>query len=487
MNNPKTKYAAAAVITIAILMTFVVSPHPVSAQQVLQDAIEAVSDIRSVHMKARMRTLPRDNFSHIGLHYDFVPIDMWKRVNDDGLNQWRVEKPGRVLLMDGLSTTMLIRPNYGVRTEEPLRLGCYDTWCAPLLNVQELLDHELKEAHKHPNRKVLLSHETIEGQDKTILQIELEAEVSKEDYLHNKFIMLADRTKIYQFDAKTKLLESFHVFVHTEDKEVLVFEVTEIAYNSDIDDSVFTLDLPEDINWHTDSHARILPNNEQYENMTPKETATAILQACARKEWEEVLKFKTDSRIEDRFKAEYGGLTILSINEPFQSEAQDDQQWFVPYEIKTLPKESTVRVSNKNAAGRFVIMGLYDSNMQLWKPVTWESEPATLAPDSPYTKMSPEEVVKTFNTALINLDFEKMKMFMPAELVEQMMGPFVEEVKQNPDLQKMLPRLEEVVKTFWSEEHKSYFVTCTESSTIIHNLSLRKDIKANRFVIDGGL
>ncbi|MEN6385406.1 MAG: hypothetical protein ABFD79_09420, partial [Phycisphaerales bacterium] len=101
MKSRITKFAVAAVIIFAAFLgiTFLNKSTPVAyANQVLADAVKAVSDLKSVHMKARMRTLEGDNFGLIGLTYDFVPIEMWKRTESNGLLQWRVEKPKRILL-----------------------------------------------------------------------------------------------------------------------------------------------------------------------------------------------------------------------------------------------------------------------------------------------------------------------------------------------------------------------------------------------------
>ena len=248
MKSKITKLTIAAVIIIAavISISFMDKSIPTaSAAQVLQDAIDAVSDLWSVHMKAKMRTRPSDNFSNIGLNYDFAEIEMWKHIDATGRLQWRVEKPGRVLLMDGQNTTMLIRPNHGVLRKKVLPLGCYDSWSGRLLNVHDLLDNELQRAKQNPDHELRLWHEEIEGEDKIVLEVDVAANVPEDDYLRNKFITDSDHLKVYQFDAKTKLLESLQVYVHDEDKDVLIFEVTDIEYNIEIDESVFALDLPD--------------------------------------------------------------------------------------------------------------------------------------------------------------------------------------------------------------------------------------------------
>jgi hypothetical protein len=489
MNSQVTRLAAAAVIVVAVVLSINVwdkSISTASATELLQGAIDAVSDVWSVHMKARMRTLPGDNFSLIGLQFDFVPIEMWKRTDENGQVQWRVEKPGRVLLMDGQITIMLIRPNHGVLREEALPLGCYDSWSGRLLNVHDLLDDELQKAKNHPDREVRLLHQEVEGRDKVILEVHVTADVREDDYLRNSFISNSDHVKVYQFDAKTKLLEGLQVYVHAEDKEVLIFEITDIEYNAEFDNSVFALDFPEDMIWTREPE--ILPDNERYEKMTPREAAQAFFQACAEQDWEEVLKFWTASRIDERTKESLGGLEIRSIGEPFQSEgyARDGLGWFVPYEIRLRPVERNIQLSNVNSAGRFVITGWYDKEMNLLEQVKWSQEPEILADNDIYAKMSPVEVVNAYYDALSRLDWDEMRKFMPADEVENLKHQCDEAAKYDIDVQKQLPTVQ-VETSFWSAEHSSYFVTYRESRVKKFNLAIRKDNRANRFVVDGGI
>ena len=266
MKNPITKLAAATVVIVAVVLSISVfnkSMPAISTAQVLQDATDAVSKVWSVHMKAQMRTLPRDNFSLIGLDYDFVPVEMWKQTDETGQVQWRVEKPGRVLLMDGQTTMMFIRPNHGVLSEKPLPLGCYDSWLGCLLNVHDLLDNELQKGKNNPYREAYLWPKESEGRNKLVIEVDIRAHIAEDDYLRNKFISDSPHVRVYLFDAKTKLLECFQVYVRTVDEDVLIFEVTDIEYNIETDDSVFALEFPENMIWAREPEK--LPDNKRHE------------------------------------------------------------------------------------------------------------------------------------------------------------------------------------------------------------------------------
>ena len=167
-----------------------------------------------------------------------------------------------------------------------------------------------------------------------------QANVSKDDYLRNAFIQDAERAYYYYFNPKTKLLEGMRLFVHTDEQDVLIFEITDIQYNPEIADSLFTLDIPKDAIYHKDPE--ILPDNEKYANMTPKEVAQAFFTACAEENWDEYLKFTDESRVSEGWKRVIGGIEIIKIGEPFQSENYPG--WFVPYEIKL--KDGAIKKHN---------------------------------------------------------------------------------------------------------------------------------------------
>jgi hypothetical protein len=346
MNSPITKLAAAAVIIIAIAISATVWNKSIptasaSAVQVLTDAAKAVEDVKSIHIKARMRTLPGDNFGMIGLKYDFVPIEMWKKVDDKGVVLWKVDKPGRVIVANADSTIMFMRPNQAVK-ERPFPIGSFDTWYGHIMNVDGLIDNALKTTMNRSNDQLCMQIESAAQGDYT------------NDYLKNKFISDSDHKKVYRFDAQTKLLKGFEVFVHTDKEDVLIFEVNDIEYNPQLDDGLFTLDLPKDVIWSEQPK----DIGDKYRQMTPKEMAEAFFKTCSEENWDEFLKFWPMSAVDNNLKSYLGGLQVISLGEPFKSGQYPG--WFVPYEIKM--KDGTIRkhnlaVRNDNPAKRYVFDG----------------------------------------------------------------------------------------------------------------------------------
>jgi hypothetical protein len=359
MRSPITKFAAAAVILIAIVVSVTVWNKSIptasaSAVQVLTDAAKAVEDVKSIHIKARMRTLPRDNFGMIGLEYDFVPIEMWKKVDDAGVVLWRVGKPGRVIVTNAGSTIMLMGSNQAVK-ERPCPIGSFDTWYGQIMNVDGLIDNALKTTMNRASDQLCMRNEVVKDGTELVIDIESAAQGDyTNDYLKNKLISDSDNKKVYRFDAQTKLLKGFEVFVHTDKEDVLVFEVNDIEYNPQLDDGLFTLELPKDV---------ILAEQpkdigDKYRQLTPKQMAEAFFKACSEENWDEFLKFWPMSAVDDNLKSYLGGLQVISLGEPFKSGLYPG--WFVPYEIKFKngdTKKMNLAVRNDNPAKRYVFDG----------------------------------------------------------------------------------------------------------------------------------
>ena len=360
MKSSIGKVAAAAVIIIALTLSLNLwkKSIPLAAAQILANATEAVNNLQSIHINARMRTLPRDNFAYISLEHDFVPIEMWKRTNDTGLVQWRIDKPGRLVLMDGESTVLFIKPGYACKSGPSPNYYCYDSyWCGHILDVNKLLENELSKAGQSEDAKLYITAEKkIDGSDVLTVDVTVQAKVDKDDYLRNKFVSDSDFRRVYYFDANTHLLKSFEIYVITDEGEVKIFETTSIEYNPQIDDSIFTLELSNDVVW--DKEPQILPDNEKYENMTPREAATAFFTACAQENWDEYLKFNSQSHVSQSTKDYLGGLEIISIGEPFQSGGYSG--WFVPCEIKLrngYVKKHNLALRKDNPANRWQVDG----------------------------------------------------------------------------------------------------------------------------------
>lgn len=356
----------AAAVIAAVLFIPWGSTHSgqATAAEVIAQAVSAMSDLRAVNIRLNARTHARENFEFIDLDANFVSHEMWKEFGDTP--RWRVEKPGRVVVMDGTSGTLLV----GDPEVDPA--GCtackgapdvgYVGWLLGLLDVDEVLDSELRLA-RSMGWEMELTHETnAAATDKLVVTIQATAQGDfTNDWCKNSSIWESDNTRIYRFDARTNLLEDLEVWVHEGETSVLVLDIEQIVYDQALDPDLFTLKVPTGVIWSIEPP--VLPDNDKYARMTPREAAEAFFQALSDEDWDEVLKFWPKSEVNERMRQYCPGLEIIEIGEPFKSGSYPG--WYVPYRIKlsSAPAgappvfEHNLAVRNDNAAGRYVVDG----------------------------------------------------------------------------------------------------------------------------------
>ena len=321
---------------------------------VLAQATEAISQLQTLHMKYQVRTIPHDNFELVRVDYDFVPHEIWKVFSDPPL--WRVEKPGRIVVMDGDSCLLWIRK--GVAAKLPPQAGVVQ-WMKRLLNPDQLFDYELTQARAEKSSVTITTQTDANGREELVMTVEAEplGDFSENDFLLNKSISESHNVRIYYFDPQSLQLNGLEVYVRIDGVETLVFEIQEIEYNGEIDPSVFTLEIPEDVIW-ANVQPEALPNNEYYQNMTPEEAVRALFQACADEDWDEAVKFLPFTSVHEKLKEYLGGLEIIEIGEPFQSGSYVG--YFVPYEILLRygeTKKNNLAIRNDNPAKRWILDG----------------------------------------------------------------------------------------------------------------------------------
>ncbi len=236
--------AAAAAFFLVSNLWFTQSAEAQKAAEVLARGAEAVPNPSTVHIVAKMRTPPGDNFAVIDPNLDFVLIEVWKQFGDRP--KWRVDEPGRVAVMDGTSTLQLMRPNIAIKIPH-----ASNNWgpVLELANVQDMITRELRTAQAK-GWDLKLAHETTPaGEKKLLVTVEAKAGVPNSDYLKNKYLDLSDVRCVYQFDAKTQRLERMEAYLHQPSGEVLVLTIERIEYDHPIDPAMFAIKLPEDVQW----------------------------------------------------------------------------------------------------------------------------------------------------------------------------------------------------------------------------------------------
>ena len=473
---------AAAGAAAIILIAFLVFPKAqATAAEIMTKGAQAVAKLTSIHLRGQLRTYPADNFGYINPDAEFYTIELWKQFEPE--LKWRVEKPGRVAVMDGQSTVLYIKAaNYGARFPHPSPSAFDTDWLQRIANLSNTISNELNRAQAKGWKLDTTEETAANGRVKSVVTIHAKSGIPENDYGKNNFFDNADTRRIYRFDAQTKLLEAVQVYLVRPSGETLIFELSQIDYNPPIDPSIWKLELPADVSWaQLPEQLSKLPDNEKYASMTAEQAARAFLEACARKDWNEAGKFM--SPITEGVKQAYGGLEIVSLGESFTSKAYGGR--FVPYEIKLQPQVFNVRVSNANPAKRCVVTGMYDSKLRLQQDFKWSTEPEVLTNNDAYAQLTPAAAVKAYFDAQSKLDWVEMRKFTSESDVKETKGQVEMAEKQGMDIHKLMPVMEAGEAT-WSPEQSAWFVKCRMLQTKKWNMAIRKDNPAGRWQVDGG-
>jgi hypothetical protein len=476
--------AAAAVAAIILLAVLATPKSQAAAIEVMTKGAQAVSKLTTIHLRGQVRTAPQDNFSYINADLPFFTIELWKQFVPE--LKWRVEKPQRVIVMDGQSTLMLIKVGDTAVKFPQHTSSAFDTeWLHRIANLSTAISNEVNNA-RAKGWKLSLTQETgADGKLKFIVTVMAKSGVPDNDYGKNTFMDNADTRRVYRFDAQSELLESVQIYLVRPSGEVQIFDLGQIDYNQPIDPTVWTLELPADVSWaQLPQDIPKLPDNDKYASITAEQAARTFFEACASNDWVEAGKFM--SPINDHLKQYLGGLEIVSIGQSYTSTTYPGR--FVPYEIRFGPQEFNLRLSKDNPAKRFVVMGMYDTNLKLQEEIKWTTDPEILTNNDEYAKMSPAEVAKAYFDAQSRLDWTEARKFTSESDIEETKSQVAAAEKAGVDVHTQMPVVA-VGDAFWSAEQSAWFVKCRMSSSLPKkwNLALRKDNPAGRWQVDGGI
>ncbi len=355
--NRLMRFALAAVLALVVIIggsRFTLRNGSSPAFEALAQAAEAASNLRTIHIKANMRTIEGDNFDLIMPDEGFVPVEMWKVSGDQP--KWRVEKPNRLVVMDGRSTIMLMKPGIGGTTGYRFQGSAAGLvgWLVPLLDVESLLTKEQQTARDQGSKVLVVESKDSTGRLKATLTIKAKAQgdFSQSDYLKNTSVICSDNTRIYVFDAATHRLEGMKVYMRTGKGDVLVFEIADVEYDMPVDSALLELNAPEDTSWVKGPDEINAPDNSW---MTPKQAAEAMFRAMANEDWGALSAFLGSRAYDPREQKYAGGLKIIHIGEPFKSGLYPG--WFVPYEVRLKSGEirkHNLAIRNDNPKGQWM-------------------------------------------------------------------------------------------------------------------------------------
>jgi outer membrane lipoprotein-sorting protein len=347
---------AAGATAIVLIMLLALPRTQATAAEIMTKGAQAVAKLTSIHLRGQLRTSPADNFSSISSEAEFCTIELWKQFEPE--LKWRVEKPGRVAVMDGQSTMLYIKPgNCGARFPHPSSSAFDTDWLQRIANLSNTISNELNRAQAKGWKLETTEETGADGRTKSVVTIHAKSGIPENDYGRNSFLDSADTRRVYRFDAQSKLLESVQIYLTRPSGEVQIFDLSQIDYNQPIDPNTWKLELPADVSWaQLPEQLSKLPDNEKYASMTAEQAARTFFEACGREDWNEAGKFM--SPVTPRLKEYLGGLEIVSLGDAFTNKTYPGR--FVPYEIKLKNgdvKKHNLAIRKDNPAGRWQVDG----------------------------------------------------------------------------------------------------------------------------------
>jgi outer membrane lipoprotein-sorting protein len=318
--------AVAAIVTALVLVIPFFNSGSASgkaANSLFQNAIDATALVKNMKLTFSMRTEAKDNFDMVGKELPMVGHTIIKTFELP--EKWRIEKAGRVVVCDGNNQYLWI-PEMKQAQKGPANAG-FINWVKVLLDPSNLLWKEKEEA------KAKGSAVTIKEDDANqYVTIVSKAEGNfLNDYLKNKSINESDNRREYVFDKTTKLLKGLKIYLLEGKTATLIFSIDSIAYDTDISNDAFAINVPDGVEWQTINFDVV---NESFSTISSKRAAELIFGALAKKDFESTKTVWTQfsSFSINSIEKNYGGLKVLRIGESFKSGLYPGE--FVPYMIK---------------------------------------------------------------------------------------------------------------------------------------------------------
>lgn len=333
----KRLLSVAAIIAVVLLIIPFVSKNKTAgsnaaqaASAIFESSIDASELVKNMTIQCNIRTDANDNFALIGKDYEMVEHTIIKSFEKP--EKWFVEKPGRMVFYDGVNQYLWIPASK--QAIKGSKNANYIEWLKILLEPSSILWKEKEDALTKGSGIT-----TGVSNGKLYVTITSKAQGNFiNDYMKNKSILESDNRREYLFDNKTKLLKGLKIYLTDNGKEVLILNIENIEYDNTIDTSVFSMKLPEGVEWQ-EMNMNIA--NESFSNTGSKRAAELIFESLSKKDFDSNKEVWTEYNFISKKMLEnkYGGCEVIKIGESFKSGIYPGE--FVPYEIKL--KDGTVK------------------------------------------------------------------------------------------------------------------------------------------------
>lgn len=315
-----------------------------AANSFIESSIKATQFIKSMVINLKVRTDATDNFALVGTNYEMVNHIIYKKFELP--SQWRIEKTGRTLVNDGNNQYLHIPKIEGYLKAS--KTATIAEWFLILLEPEKVLN---KEQNNIKNDGSKFKMEEKNGLMYFTITSNAKGNFIN-DYCKNSSIEESDNRREYVFDKNTKLLKELKIYILEGKKETLIAEIINIDYNTNIDENLFSINLPKGTEWH-DLTKEL--NSEAFKNISSKRAAELFFEGLSKNDWALVTQtfefFSNNNPKVKELKDRFGGLTLVRMGEPFKSGQYPGE--FVPYEIKlktgkTIKHNLAIRNDNPN-------------------------------------------------------------------------------------------------------------------------------------------
>jgi hypothetical protein len=164
------RLAATALAAASLLLVIVLFPgNPARASSALARGARAVTGLSSIHILARLRARPGENFVSIAPEGEFSSLEIWKQFGPEA--KWRIEKPGRVAVMDGRNSLLFLKSSKSA-LKDPVSMNAFDTeWLQRLADLGGTLQRELHHAQSQGWKLKLTQERGADGHVQSVVTI----------------------------------------------------------------------------------------------------------------------------------------------------------------------------------------------------------------------------------------------------------------------------------------------------------------------------
>lgn len=334
--------AAAALAVIVVAHPFVKQAY--SMENNFIKASEYFTEASTYVVEIDARTIPNENFAYIDAGENFV---RHKLTVQPTTGRWRLEKPGRVSMYDG-NCTWLWHPqeNYGCQWNTNAQ-GVMEDFA---ILADPFMMMELEKSYVRHNPKAVCKKTMEKGLVTLVVEAPAHGDYEN-DYCRNTSLEDMDTYREYVFEKKSGRLLRLKIDAEIKGKTITVFEMTNIQYNVELDESIFK--TPTDIKWKIMEEDFDVKDAVAISFVGISAERAVEMAFAAMKDWDttvlNVVMFKYPV---DEYKETYEGCQLLGHKKAFHSGRYAGV--FVPCKIRyrdntVVKKNIAIRNDNKQS------------------------------------------------------------------------------------------------------------------------------------------